>query len=875
VPYTNTYSDSYATYADAAPPEEAAPMPDSLVLHDIELLGGGVASTHPGCEGAVFRLGREYSLGAATWTTGRVAGLLLAGEKSTGQRASNRTMTIPVVMIVPPTGDLPTDRETLASAREYLLQQATAERWQLIWTRDGGLPLVLDCQGINSTTVEYSLQQDWGLVSHVEIECEASPFGHSDLEEQVVIPAPSQFFEVPPAPVVLDSFSSVSSVVDASLWSQSSQTPVTGGHSARWSRVWRQAPTYSHAITPANITGRSKFGFYAGLATTTQQLRTWKEGRVTFVVTLYDGASVPLSFRVTKWCKASGLASCPHWQYISMHIPQVSTGFDYTTISSYSVQAFNLWDAGRGQPGLQAGFYLGQVSASATATGSTLTRGIFVGIPGIIGTAPTELALQLVPGPVSTISTVWESTTPGSNNWTAPGGLTNVDKAEGWAGGGGGGAGPNPGGEGGGGGEYSMARDIGVVGGTLYHPVVGAGGTAGVPGSGNGGDGGDTTFSGASGSALVAHGGKGGGYGGQSRRGYGGQGSTNYLHYPGGDGSHYPTDHNLDRGGGGGGGGGTGAGGQDAYDRDGAPAVNGGGPGGMGGYTTSGMPHTGSTPTSGPGGGGGGGAWYNNTNYGGGAGRPGKIRLTYGATGMLAMTSALVHQPPDDEPMTFNPICPVGNGADTPNGATEYTIPAVSGLAARFGGTYNLWLIGSGTWGAASTARPVTVTIRQYAYSGGPSVSLPIARTFTPSTDIVNGYVDMGQVTLPIQAIPAGNTSAYFTVSVNSGQTADRYLDVLFTSSEGATLLVNSNTQSWWNIWADAPALDEDLGQILGSDADRDRAYSISAWVDRWPGGAFRVVPGEHNRLLLYSAQGALGAAGTYLPAWQADRTSG
>ena len=370
---------------------------------------------------------------------------------------------------------------------------------------------------------------------------------------------------------------------------------------------------------------------------------------------------------------------------------------------------------------------------------------------------------------------------------------------------------------------------------------------------------------------MTANPGQGGPTGSSTANAPGGTGSVNYAHYPGGAG--WNPGFSVLRGGGGGSSGGTASAGNDATDRPGAPAVADGGYGGDGGYSTPGGAHNGQ-PGGGPGGGGGGGAYLvPGTAQPGGPGAAGQVRLTYGATGILPLVSLLIHMPPEDEPLAYSPITAVGNGADTPNGGTEYPVPAVSGLPARFDGTYNLWLIGSGTWGAATTARTVTITIRQYPFSGGTPVVSAVSRTFTPSTDITNGWVDMGQVTLPLTALPPGNSAAYFTVAVTSGQTADRYLDVLLTSSEGQLILVNG-TGGWNNIWVDAPAASADLGGVYGSDADRDRAYSLAPQVDRWPGGPFRVVPGEHNRLFMYAAQGCPGATLTYLPAWVVDRLS-
>ena len=89
-------------------------MYDSLVLsNSIELLDGGVASTHPMCPGAIFQLQPGADPGAPQPTTDFVAGLLLDGERPFGRRASNRLIKLPVWITAP-------NRQIHAAAREYL-----------------------------------------------------------------------------------------------------------------------------------------------------------------------------------------------------------------------------------------------------------------------------------------------------------------------------------------------------------------------------------------------------------------------------------------------------------------------------------------------------------------------------------------------------------------------------------------------------------------------------------------------------------------------------------------------------------------------------------------------------------------------------------
>lgn len=672
----------------------------------------------------------------------------------------------------------------------------------------------------------------------------------------------------------------VSSTNDPWQWSRSGTTAF-GSFSARWARKWHDFPVYDHVLPAAlDITSRTKWGFWFGLGTSGSQWPVWHRGTVHFSVTLYDASGASLSFGFKRTCHASALEGSPHWQFVSANIPQMASGFDYTTVSRYVISAWSQVqpiinpDTGRfGQQVLQSGAFFNLVQALATTSGTPGTRGGWYTLPGVIGTARAPLALQVAPGP-SGFSSVVEFTTSGSNNWTAPAGVTHVDKAECWgAGAGGAGSGSGTGGGGGGGaGEYAVEYNIPVTPATVYHPVVGAGGVHGGVGS-QGSNGGDTTFAGDSGPTVRAHGGKGGWQSATWGGGKGGTGSSNYGHNDGGNGAQNNVNGNGNRGGGGGSAGGPSSGGRDATDRDAASAVYDSGPGGEGGFTST-TPHQGASPTRGPGGGGGGGAKMDN-GYAGADGQNGKTRLTFGATGLLPLQSLIVHSPPRDAPDLFNPLCPVGNGADTPNGATEYQIPDLGTQNARYDGTYTMYLIAS-SFTTPSSSRDLTVQLRQYPYTGGTAVTLNVPRKgLVPSTDLLGTQtiVDMGPVTLPLADLPPGSLSPYFALTVNSTLTADRFLDVLLIDTKGSFVLVNVGSSSVFNnIWLDPPDASRDLGLILGSNADRDQAVSALQYAERFSGGPIAVYPDSNNRLFIYSAQGAPGVTGYYPGQWWTER---
>jgi hypothetical protein len=675
----------------------------------------------------------------------------------------------------------------------------------------------------------------------------------------------------------------VASTNDPYQWSRSA-TAAFGSFSAKWSRKWHDFPVYDHVMPAAlDITGRSKWGFWFGLGTSSSQWPVWHRGTVSFAVTLYDASGASMSFGFKRTCHASALENSPHWQFVTASIPQMASGFDYTTVSRYVISAWSQNqpivnpDTGKfGQQVLQSGAYFNLIQALASTNGTPGTRGGWYYLPGVVGTARSAIAIQAAPGP-SGFSTVTDFTVTGSNNWTAPAGVTHVDKAETWAGGAGGaGSNGSNGGGGGGGGEWAMELNVPVTPTTVYHPFVGAGGAHGAGGGNQGANGGDSTFAGDSGPTVRAHGGRGGWQSTVWGGGKGGTGSNNYGHSDGGNGEQANAALE-DHGGGGGSSGGPSSGGRNAGDigngRPGAPAVSGGGPGGDGGFAGT-PPETGQAPSVFPGGGGGGGS-SDGSGQAGGDGKPGRVRLTYGATGLLPLQSLLVHAPPRDAPDLFNPLCPVGNGADTPNGATEYLIPDLGNLNARYDGTYTMYLVAS-TFSAPSSSRDLTVQLRQYPYSGGTAITLNVPRKgLVPSSDLLGTqtYVDMGPVTLPLADLPPGSLSPYFALTVNSTLTADRFLDVILIDTAGSFVLVNVGASSVFNnIWLDPPDATRDLGRILGSNADRDQAVSALQYAERFSGGPIAVYPDSNNRLFVYSGQGAPGITGYYPGQWWTER---
>jgi hypothetical protein len=200
-----------------------------------------------------------------------------------------------------------------------------------------------------------------------------------------------------------------------------------------------------------------------------------------------------------------------------------------------------------------------------------------VGIVEAAGIMPSTADRQVVDAIrvlMPTDSAVFQ--TPGTHTWICPGHVTRVLRRM-WSGGGGGAGGTSGQGQPGGGGNAYYEDWIGVVPGTSYPVVVGAGGAGGLAGQ-NGGNGTSSSFGGASvpggqggvvnaaiggapGTAMSGSGlGGGGAYGGQANGLFGGQGGAGSMGGSGGSPSTGGGQIGAFPGGGGSGGGGTGSG---------------------------------------------------------------------------------------------------------------------------------------------------------------------------------------------------------------------------------------------------------------------------------------------------------------------------
>jgi hypothetical protein len=274
-------------------------------------------------------------------------------------------------------------------------------------------------------------------------------------------------------------------------------------------------------------------------------------------------------------------------------------------------------------------------------------------------------------------------------------------------------------------------------------------------------------------------------------------------------------------------------------------------------------------------GGGGGGAYASNTGANqGGQGGQGMVRVTWSPP-LISMNNLIVHSLGAGSDPNVNPICPIPI-TDVPNN-TEYAIPSVTGLLpATFNSTYTVLLVAN-SWDSstAGAARQLTVTVNQYEYPGGPRYSVQASRAVVPTTDIVNGFVNMGELTLPVKDYLAYNDQSYFTLSINDTDAGDRFMDVLFLDTTGQTVLINIDQGQaafgqYVNYFIDEATPDRDLGFVGGSMQDRQHQISVLDYT-MISGGALYIAAGD-NLFLCYSTAGAPDLAVSYAPRWYLDR---
>jgi hypothetical protein len=256
---------------------------DSLVLDGaIEVMGGaqGVQCALPELldsngQGPVFRIlappslnsaafGYEssYDLNAPQPTQDVVSSMLLDGERPFGERASNRTISLPVIIF----GTLAGGMSQVLRAREYLMSIIDQQVWQIKWTpADTGLPMIFDCFRALPSVPLYGFNYSAGgsatnatigrpnyPIALLTLSIQALPYGRSDIDgvQQLSFNSPV-INGVPTVPAsTLDTFNTVFNpppVINAPVWTAIGTANPTSVSS------WNITTTHTAVVTDSII----------------------------------------------------------------------------------------------------------------------------------------------------------------------------------------------------------------------------------------------------------------------------------------------------------------------------------------------------------------------------------------------------------------------------------------------------------------------------------------------------------------------------------------------------------------------------------------------------------------------------------------------
>jgi hypothetical protein len=227
---------------------------------------------------------------------------------------------------------------------------------------------------------------------------------------------------------------------------------------------------------------------------------------------------------------------------------------------------------------------------------------------------------------------------------------------------------------------------------------------------------------------------------------------------------------------------------------------------------------------------------------------------TYTVPTPLTMTNCLIHFPPGEQ----DPDCTILAGLS----AGTVTVPAAN---VNYNDTFTV--VGLLSSSAAGT-RTVTVTVTQKV--GATTLG---STSFTASITGTQTIVPLGQIVLPLYAVPTDNTNGSIVILISSA--GDTWSDVALCSTRGQTILLTGLPAATTGVYVDLPDVTTETGPVYITTTDRTAAYAANAVSGSSmipSGGAPLLEPGFVNRVLVASTNGAPGAIGTYYPKWLDER---
>lgn len=347
-------------------------MTDSL------LLAGQFEIAPQGAPYQDYVIGQGYDLGTPVPVTTLVTGMMLDGDRQSGVRTGNKTVSLPIIITA-------NDRVALSQMTDDLMAACNVPAFTLQWTPDGGMPVIWDCyRATPKITWDERLEDQAGgtiCQREVDLTMSAAPFGRSPDAQTV---AASQ------VPLLLDEFNTA----PTGAYLDSTQSTDPGGTSALLYPWWG----WSGGVLQRATGGRISRNFAAPMNLSAYvKASVWVRhrpsvGSVTLALTLRlnvgtTGAPV--------WVEATGSAlfdtDTANFTPVTFLLPTAALA----AVVGYQLVA--LCQPAAGQKNDFAGIYFDELYALGPAmTRLSTPHGAVLSIAGIIGSARAPANLTAI-----------------------------------------------------------------------------------------------------------------------------------------------------------------------------------------------------------------------------------------------------------------------------------------------------------------------------------------------------------------------------------------------------------------------------------------------------------------------------------------------
>lgn len=259
----------------------------------------------------------------------------------------------------------------------------------------------------------------------------------------------------------------------------------------------------------------------------------------------------------------------------------------------------------------------------------------------------------------------------------------------------------------------------------------------------------------------------------------------------------------------------------------------------------------------------------------GGIGGTARCPVSIQATLAGGIDALVLHKAPAEARPDYAPLVPYTSLGHALGTAAPMPAYAGSTAGARYNGTHAIWLCASLTGIAASGTVTVTFTETHGDPISGGTDTTVTSRAIVVGGAIVNGLLDMGLLTLPARAVQPDNTATSITVTVAyAGGGTFACQDVLVLDTRGPTVIVG---QAFGRdtVWVDEPDPTTGVGQVLigntVSGSSNGRASAVAVWDSTSTDpGPLSFDPAD-NVLLGYCPQGAVDLTATYAERYLAE----